>query len=137
MWSPVSASNASWIRLRVPRQLAERLDIRDPDELPRLGPVADVLPVAVGEQVGGGPVDELEAPPGDPLPVVGRHALAHDAAGDRHELIVDIADALGVDLRPYALNRLCAAVGAGKPFEVGAHGTSWREPSSQPARGRP
>src|SRR5439155_1216993 len=121
--------------LWIPRQLAERLDIRDPDELPRLGPVADVLAVAVGEQVGGGPVDELEAPFGDPLPVVGGHALAHDAAGDRNELVVDITDALGVDLRPYTLNRLCATVGAGKPFEVCAHGTSWRG-TVVPARSR-
>src|SRR5262249_8940772 len=87
---------------------------------------------AISEQVGGGPVDELEAPIGDPLPVVGGHPLAHDAASDRHELVVDIRNALGVDLRPNALDRLCAAVGAGESFEVCAHGTSWREPSSGP-----
>jgi hypothetical protein len=82
--------------------------------------------VAIGEQVGGRPVDELEAPVGDPLPVVGGHALAHDAAGDRHELVVDVGDALGVDLRPDARDRLGAAVRLGEPFEVCAHGTSWR-----------
>ncbi len=94
--------------LRIPGQLAERVHVRQPDELGRLRPVPDVLAVAVDEQVGRGAVDQLEAALGDPLPVVGGNALAHDPPGDRDELIVDVADALGVDLRPDALDSLGA-----------------------------
>ncbi len=83
--------------LRVPRQGLERLRLGDADELGRLGPVADVVAVPVGEQVRGRAVDELEALLGHPLPVRSRHALAHDPAGHRGELVVDVGDALGVD----------------------------------------
>jgi len=81
-------------------------------------------PCRVGEQVRGGAVDELEAAPGNPLPVVGRHALAHDPAGDRDELVVDVADALGINLCADALNRVGATIGGNEPFEVCAHGAS-------------
>ena len=110
--------------LGIPRQLAERLHVRQPDQLGGLGPVADIVPVPVDEQVGRRAVDQLEAVLRHPLPVVGRGALAHDPAGDRGELVVDVADPLGVDLRPDALHCFGSAVGSEKPLEVGGHSAS-------------
>ena len=55
--------------LGIPGQRHERLGLRDADELGGLRAVADVLAVAVDEQVGGRAVDELEALAGDRLPV--------------------------------------------------------------------
>ena len=96
----------------VPGQLAEGLGIGDADQLGRLGPVADILAVPVGEQVGGRAVDELEALLGGALPMVGGDALADDAAGDRDELVVDVGDAQLVDLLADLLDQLGAPVGA-------------------------
>ena len=90
--------------LRVPRQLRERLGIGHADQLARLGAVADVVAMAVDEQVRRGAVDELEALAGHALPVLRRHALAHHAAGDRCELVVDVLDALGIDLATHLLD---------------------------------
>jgi hypothetical protein len=86
--------------------------------------VADVVAVPVDEQVGGGAVDQLEPALSYPLPLVGRRPLAHDPAGDRDELVVDIRDALGVYLGPDAPHRFGAAVGSEKPLEVGGHSAS-------------
>ena len=133
---PVAEQRAEHPRgLRVPRQLAERVHVRQADELPGLGPVPDVVAVPVGEQVGGGPVDQLEAAVGDPLPVVGGHALAHDPPGDRDELVVDVGDALGVDLRADTLDRVGATVGVNEPFEVGTHTASLA--ASRPGQAAP
>jgi hypothetical protein len=108
--------------LRVPGERHERLGLRNADELGRLGPVADVVAVAVGEEVRRRPVDELEALRGHRLPVPGRDALPHDPAGDRDELVVDVLDPLGVDAPADVLHELVAALGADEAFEVGRHG---------------
>ena len=81
-----------------PWEHLEGLGLRDADELRGLGPVADVVPVAVGEEVRGGAVDELEALVRDRLPVGSGDAFPHDPPRDRGELVVDVADVLGVDL---------------------------------------
>src|SRR5215475_10147117 len=54
--------------------------------------------------------------------MVRRHALAHDPAGDRGELVIDVGDSLGIDFRPDALDLIGAAIGRQEPFEVGRHG---------------
>ena len=106
---------------RVPGQHLERLRLRDPDELPGFGAVADVVAVAVGEEVRGRAVDELEALLGDRLPVGRRNALAHDAAGDRGELVVDVGDALGVDLLPNVLHPLGTSFRLDEALQVRRH----------------
>ena len=75
---------------RVPRKRLERLRLGHADELGGLRPVSDVVAVAVGEEVRGGAVDELESLLRDRLPVLRRDALAHDPAGDGEELVVDV-----------------------------------------------
>ena len=82
----------------VPRELHEGLRLWDADQLGGLRPVAEIVAAPVDEQVHGGAVDELEALLGDRFPVVGRNTLAHDAAGDRYELQIQIFDAELVDL---------------------------------------
>ena len=94
----------------VPGQLHEGLGIGNADQLRGLGAVADVVLVAVDEEVRGRTIDQLEAPLRDRLPVICRNALADDAAGDRHELIVDVADAELLDLGADLLDELFAAV---------------------------
>ena len=84
--------------LGIPRQLRERLGVGQTHQLARLGAVADVLAMAVDEQVRRSAVDELKALAGHTLPVLRRHTLAHDAAGHRRELVVDVLDALGINL---------------------------------------
>ena len=81
----------------VPGELAEGLRLRDAHQLLVLRAVAQVLAVAVEEEVDRRAVDELEAPLGDALPVVGGDPLAADSAGDRHELEVQVLDAEPVD----------------------------------------
>ena len=76
--APAEAGAEDARGLRVPGQRAERLRLGDADELGRLGAVADVLAVAVDEEVRGGAVDELEAlardvsqcGAGTPLPMI-------------------------------------------------------------------
>ena len=108
---------------RIPGQDLERLGLRYSDELPGLGPVADVVAVAIGEEIRGRAVDELEALLGDRLPVRRRNPLAHDAAGDGDELVVDVRHALGVDLladllhqRPHVHRLRRSAPGRSPPF---------------------
>ena len=84
--------------LRSHGQHAEGFHVCEPDQLAGLGAVPDVVAVPVHEQIGRGAVDELEPLPRDRLPMLGRDALAHDPTGDRHELVVHVRDALGVDL---------------------------------------
>ncbi len=60
---------------------------------------------AVHEEIDSRAIDELEAAVGDVLPVVGGNALAHDAAGHRDELQVEILDAKRVDLLADCLMR--------------------------------
>ena len=75
---PVAEQGAEHARgLGIPRQLAEGLHVRQPDELGGLGAVADVVAVPVDEQVGRRAVDQLEAVarhrsqwPGHPLPMI-------------------------------------------------------------------
>ena len=108
-------------RLRVPGQRRERVGLRHADELRGLGAVADVVSVAVGEEVGRRAVDELEAFLAEGLPVVGRDALAHDPSGDRRELVVDVRDSLGLDARADILDELAASPGFDEAFEIGRH----------------
>ena len=93
----------------VPRELHEGLGLWDADQLGRLRPVAEIVAAPVDEEVHGGAVDELEALLGDRFPMVGRNALAHDAAGDRHELQIEIFDAELVDLLANFGDELLAA----------------------------
>jgi hypothetical protein len=51
--------------------------------------------------------------------VSGRDALAHDPARDRRELVIDVADALAVDLLADARDGLITPVGTDKRVEVG------------------
>ena len=106
---------------RVPREHLERLRLRDADELRGLGAVPDVVPVPVGEEVRGRAVDELEPLRGDRLPVLRRDALAHDAAGDRGELVVDVLDPLRVDPLAYLLDEIVTAVRLDEALQVGRH----------------
>src|SRR5262249_55072160 len=66
----------------VPGKLHEGLGIGNADQLGGLGAVADIVLVAVDEEIGGRSIDQLEALFRDALPVIRRHALADDAPGD-------------------------------------------------------
>src|SRR3546814_3103001 len=68
-------------------------------QLRGLGPVADIVLVAVDEQVGGRPVDQLEAPLCDRFPVIGGNPLADHAASHRDELVVDVLNARSEERR--------------------------------------
>src|SRR5581483_3963652 len=92
----------------VPRELHEGLGLGDADQLGSLGAITEIFATAVDEEVHGGAIDELEALPRHALPVVGRDALAHDAAGDRHELEIEIVDSEFVDLAADLSNQLLA-----------------------------
>ena len=105
----------------VPGQHVERLWLGDADELRRLRPVADVVAVAVGEEVRRRAVDELEALLRDRLPVLRGNALAHDAAGDGGELVVDVLDALGVDPAPDFLDGIGTSIRLDEVLQVGRH----------------
>ena len=102
-------------------QRLERLRLGDADELGGLRPVPDVVAVAVGEEVRGRAVDELESLLRDRLPVLRRDALAHDAAGDGGELVVDVLDPLGVDPPPDLLDGIGTSVGLDEALQVGRH----------------
>src|SRR6185503_15308796 len=91
-----------------------------------LRPVADVVPMAVGEEVRGGAVDELEAFCRERLPVRRRDALAHDAACDRRELVVDVTDSLAVDLLAHARDLLVAPFRRDELLKVGRN-LCWHE----------
>ena len=106
---------------RIPGEGLERLRLGYADELGGLRPVPDVVPVAVGEEVGGGAVDELESLLRDRLPVLRRDALAHDAAGDGGELVVDVLDPLRVDPPPNLLDGIGTSVGLDEALQVGRH----------------
>ena len=105
----------------VPRQHLERLRLGDPDELPRLRAVADVVAVPVREEVRRGAVDQLEALLGDALPVGRGNALPHDPAGYRGELVVDVGDALGVDPLPNVLHQLRTPIRPDEALQVRRH----------------
>ncbi len=92
----------------VPGELHEGLGLGNADQLGRFGAIAKIVAVPVEEEVHGGAVDELEALPRDALPMVGRDALAHDAAGDRHELQIEVLDAELVDLAADLFDKLLA-----------------------------
>jgi hypothetical protein len=81
----------------VPRELRERVEVRDRGELGLLGAEADVRVSPVDEQVGGRAVDELVALLGDLLPLRRDDALAVDVAGDRDLLEEDVLDPALVD----------------------------------------
>ena len=98
---------------RVPGQHLERVEVGHRGQLGLLRAEADVVAVAVREQVRGGAVDELVALLGDLREERRDDALAHHAAGDRDLLEEDVLDALGLDaardlLDPLAPARLVA-----------------------------
>ena len=102
----------------VPGELHEGVGLGDADQLGGLGPVAEILAAPVDEQVHGGAVDELEALLGNAFPMVGGDALAHDAAGHRHELQVKIVDAELVDLLADLLDELLALGVLDEPLDI-------------------
>ena len=107
--------------LAVPGEHLEGLGLGQAHELRGLGAVADVVPVPVGEEVGGRAVDELESLRGHALPVRGGDALAHDPARHRDELVVDVRHALGVDATPDLCDQGVAALLCDKAVEIGCH----------------
>ena len=94
----------------VPRQHRERVEVGDRRQLRFLGAEADVVAVAVGEEVCGGSVDELVALLGHLWEERGDDALAHHPAGDRHLLEEDVPDPLSLD-PPRQLLDLLGATG--------------------------
>ena len=108
---------------RVPRELGEGGEVRDGRELGLLGAEADVVAGAVGEEVGGGAVDELVALLGDLREEGGDDALAHHAAGDGDLLEEDVLDALGLDPLDDLLDLLAPAGLVASLLErLGRHG---------------
>ena len=105
----------------IPGERLERVGLGDADELRGLGPVPDVVAVAVGEEVRRGAVDELESLLRDRLPVLRRNALAHDAAGDGGELVVDVGDPLGVDAPTDLLHEIRTSLSPDEALQVGRH----------------
>ena len=94
---------------RVPRQLGEGVEVGDGGQLGLLGAEADVVAGAVGEEVGGGAVDELVAALGDLPEERGDDALAHHPARDRDLLEEDVLDPLALDPARDLLDPLAAA----------------------------
>ena len=94
---------------RIPRQDGERVEVGDRGELGLLGAEADVVAVAVGEEVRGRAVDELVALLRDLREEARDDALAHHAAGDGDLLEEDVLDALGLDAPRELLDLLAAA----------------------------
>ena len=103
----------------VPRQLHEGLGIGDADQLRGFRPVADVVGMAVGEEVGRRAVHQLETPLCDLLPVIGWHALADNPPGDGDELIVDIGDAELLDLGAHLAHQFVSAFAPHMGFKIG------------------
>ena len=81
----------------VPGQDRERVEVGDGGQLGLLGAETDVVAVAIGEQVGGGAVDQLVALLGHLREERGHDALAHHPAGHRDLLEEHVLDALGLD----------------------------------------
>ena len=94
----------------VPGKLHEGLRLGDADQLRRLGPIAEIIAAPVEEEIHGGAIDELEALLRHAFPMVGRDALAADAAGHRDELQIEILDAELVDLLADLGDQLFAAL---------------------------
>ena len=92
----------------VPGQLHEGLRVGQADQLRRFRAIADIVLAAIDEEIGGRPVDELEALFRNCFPMVGGNALADNAAGDRNELIVDVFDTECVDLGAYLFDEFFA-----------------------------
>ena len=78
--------------------------------------------MTVEEEVGGGPVDQLESLGGDGGPVGGGDPFPHDAAGDRDELEVDVGDALALNPTGHLFDRLVPPVLIHEAFEVCHYG---------------
>ena len=113
-------------RSPVPGQGHERLRLADADQLAGLGAVADVVAVAVGEEVGGGAVHELEALAGDHAEVLGRDPLAHDPARHRDELAVQVPDVVGLDAGLHLCDLLLASIGLDEPLKISGHCSPYR-----------
>ena len=105
----------------VPRELHEGLGLGNADQLRRLGPVAEILATPVQEEVHRRAVDELKALLRDRFPMIRRYALAHDAAGHRHELQVEILDAERVDPLADLAHKRLATPRLDKRFDVHRH----------------
>ena len=81
----------------VPGQDREGVEVGDRGQLGLLGPEADVVVLAIGEEVSGGPVDELVAALGDLREPARNDSLAVDVAADRDLLEEDVLDPLALD----------------------------------------
>src|SRR5207245_2239376 len=82
---------------RIPRELPERVQVRDRRELRLLGAEADVAGIPVDEEVGRRPVDELVTGLGDSVPHRRRDPLAVNVARDGDLLEEDVLDPELVD----------------------------------------
>ena len=63
-------------------------------------------------------ITELKAAVRDVFPMVRRYPLAHDAAGDRHELQIKIFDAQRVDSLPHQFDEIVATGSSNKIFII-------------------
>ncbi len=107
----------------VPRQLHHGFGFRDAHQLGRFRAVAEIFAGAVGEQVHGGAVDELEALLSDSFPVIGRDAFAHNFAGDGNELQVEILDPELINHFANFFDLFRTALLFDKFFNIHCHGT--------------
>ena len=107
----------------VPGELHEGLRLGNADQLGSFRPVAEIVTAAVEEEIHGGAVDELEALLRHTLPMVGRDALAHDAAGHRHELQIEVIDAERVDLLADLGDELLALWVLDEALDIGPTGS--------------
>ena len=82
---------------RVPGQGLEGVQVGHRGQLRLLRPEADVVALAIGEQVRRRPVDELVAAGSDLREPARHHALAVDVAADRDLLEEDVLDPLALD----------------------------------------
>ena len=82
---------------RVPRQALEGVEVGHRRQLGLLRAEADVVVLAIGEQVGGSAVDELVAARGHLREPTGDDALAVDVPADRDLLEEDVLDPLALD----------------------------------------
>jgi hypothetical protein len=74
----------------------------------RLGAIAEILAAAIHEEIDRRAINKLKAAVGDIFPVIRRDAFTHNAAGDGHELQIQIFDTQFVDAAPYLFDQIAA-----------------------------
>ena len=105
-----------------PWQLHESLGLRNADQLRRFRTITQIVAGAVGKQVDRRAIDQLETLFRNALPVVGRDALAHNFAGDRHELQIEILNPHPVNHFTDFFDFFVAAGSLDKTFQISSHG---------------